>query len=164
MNTLEWSALEYEERKRSNDWFWALGVIVVASSLTSIIYGNYFFAILLILGGVLLGHFAVRKPDIIFYELNEKGLKIKNQLYPYENIKSFWVQTEHQPHLGLPATEIGEKFLLFIKSERMFMPIISIPIQESMAEKIRNIFLSKNIPEEEMKEHMSEKIMERLGF
>ena len=33
---LEWSALEYEEKNQSNDWFWALGVIVVAGSITSI--------------------------------------------------------------------------------------------------------------------------------
>ena len=44
---LEWSALEYEEKVQSNDWFWALGVIIVAGSITSIIFANYFFAIFL---------------------------------------------------------------------------------------------------------------------
>jgi hypothetical protein len=161
---LIWSALEYEEKERSKDWFWALGVIVVTSSIASIIFGNYFFAALLILSGVLLGFFAIKKPDLITYELNEKGLKIHNRLYPYENIKAFWVQLEvpHNPHLPSQIREF--KPMLFIKSERAFMPIIGIPIMEEIAEEIHSLLLSQNIIEEEMKEHPSEKIMEALGF
>lgn len=149
---LEWTALEYEEKERGNDWFWALGVIVVASSVTSFIYSNYFFGLLLIIAGILLVIFAVKKPDLVFYELNEKGLKIRNRLFPYENIKSFWIKKE------------GEKPMLFIKSERLFMPIISMPINPNHMEEIKNAMLSKNVLEEEMKEHVSEKIMDSLGF
>ncbi|MFA6077182.1 MAG: hypothetical protein WC735_03875 [Candidatus Paceibacterota bacterium] len=151
MDKLEWSALEYEEKERSADWFWALGVIVVTSSVASIIYGNYFFATLLFISGLLLGFFAIKKPDLISYELNNQGLKIRNHLYLYENIKSFWVQT-------------GVKPTLFIRSERVFMPAISMPIDDDKAEDIRSIMLFKNVSEEEMKEHPSSKIMESLGF
>jgi hypothetical protein len=149
---LEWTALEYEEKERGNDWFWALGVIVVASSIASFIYGNFFFGLLLIIGGILLGVFAIKKPYFVFYELNEKGLKIKNRLYPYENIKAFWVKKE------------GEKPILFIRSERLFMPIISMPIKQNLTEEIKNMMLKNDVPEEEMKEHPSEKIMDSLGF
>ncbi len=159
-NKLQWSALEYNERERGTDWFWALGVIVVTGSLTSLIYSNYFFAILLILGGVLLGFFAKKKPDMVPYELNTKGLKIHTRLYPYENIKSFWVQMPHPDH----PDQINLKPMLFIKSERIFMPVISIPIENTMALSIHNIMTSYNIEEEEMREHVSEKIMEFLGF
>ncbi len=151
-NKLEWLALEYEEKERGNDWFWALGVIIVAGSATSFIYSNFFFGLLIIVGGILLGAFAVKKPDLVFYELNEKGLKIKSRLYPYENIKSFWVKKG------------GEKPTLFIRSERAFMPIISMPIEQNLTDKIKDRMISKNIPEEEMKEHVSEKIMDSLGF
>ncbi len=147
---LEWTALEYEEKERGQDWFWALGIIVVTSSIASIIFANYFFAALLILGGAMLGFFAIRKPETITYELNVKGLKAGTRLFPYETIKSFFVQEIHPT--------------LFIKSERFFMPIISIPIEGSMIAEVHDIFLSQNIPEEEMKEHISDKIMESLGF
>jgi hypothetical protein len=157
IENLEWSALEYEEKERNADWFWALGVIVVTSAATAIIYGNYFFAVLLVLGGLLLGFFANKKPDVVFYQLDENGLKIGNRLYSFENIKAFWVQMEL-------ATKAETEPTLFIKAERLFMPIISIPIENDLAKNIRNTMLAKNIPEEEMRESPSEKIMESLGF
>lgn len=160
MDKLTWSALEYEERSRSNDWFWALGIIVVTASLAAIIYNNYFFAALIILSGALLGFLATKKPEEVSYELNNKGFVVHNSLYPYENIKSFWVQRE---------TFEGEekdrlKPILFVKSERFFMPIIMAQIDGRTAEDIREFLLEKNVPEEEMKEQLSEKIMEALGF
>ena len=151
MEKLSWSALEYEDKERNADWYWALGIIVITSSLAAVIYGNYFFAALLVLSGILLGFFARKKPDMVNYELNDKGLKIRNRIYPYENIGSFWVQIE-------------PKQILFIKSERLFMPILAIPIEPDMAVDIHAIFFERNILEEEMQEHISEKIMEVLGF
>ena len=152
-----WEAPEYEEKERSRDWFWALGLIIVTAALASIIFQNYFFAALIVLGGALLWVFAKRPPEIIAYELNNQGLKIKTRLYPYENIKSFWVQSGEKEGKIL-------KPLLFLHTERFFMPIISTPIEEVHAFAIRQVFLSKEVPEEEMREHLSEKIMESLGF
>jgi hypothetical protein len=158
---LSWSALEYEEKERSKDWFWALGIIVVTSSIAAIIFGSYFFAALLIISGVLLGFFAIKKPDIIDYELTDRGLKIRTHFYPYENIKSFWVQAHNPLETN---REVFKKPLLFIHSERIFMPVISIPINEEIAKHIKSIMLEKKVAEVEMKEHPSEKIMEALGF
>jgi hypothetical protein len=154
---LVWSALEYEEKERSQDWFWALGIIIVTSSIASIIFESYFFAVLLILGGLLLGFFAAKKPDLITYELNDNGLKIGSRLYPYENIKAFWLQADFTPGSDV-------KPIFFIHSERAFMPILSIPINLDIAEDIHSTMSEKEIAEVEMKEHPSEKIMDALGF
>ncbi|HWA32076.1 MAG TPA: hypothetical protein VG694_01325 [Candidatus Paceibacterota bacterium] len=151
MESLRWSALEYEEKEHSRDWFWALGVIVVAGSVASVIYGDYFFAGLLILGGVLLGFFAIKKPDTIEYELSERGLRAGTRLYPYDNIRSFFVRTDPGP-------------ALLIHSDRIFLPVISIPIDPEMAEDIYGAMIAHEIPEEKLTEHSSEKIMDSLGF
>jgi hypothetical protein len=154
---LVWSALEYEDKERSRDWFWALGIIIVTAAIASVIFADYFFAALLLLAGFLLGFFATKKPEMVTYELNMRGLKIRNSLYLYENIKSFWVQLDRSGEINIKPT-------LFIQSERIFMPIISIPIDEELAEDIHGIMASQGIPEVPMKEHPSEKIMEVLGF
>lgn len=148
---LSWFAPEYEERERSADWFWALGVIAITSALTAIIFSNYFFAVLILLSGGLLYFFAKKSPEMIPYDLTEKGIRMRHHFYPYENLKAFYVQKENKP-------------LLFIKTERFFLPVISIPIEESHVDEIQNIFLSKKVPEVEMKEHPAEKIMETFGF
>lgn len=157
---LTWSALEYEDKARSRDWFWALGIIVFTAGAAAIIYNNYFFAALIILSGVLLAFLATKKPEVVQYELGGKGFLVHTSLYPYENIKSFWVQRET---FGEVESE-KLKPILFIKSERFFMPIILSPIENSMANEIHSFLLKKNVVEEEMKETFSEKIMEALGF
>ncbi len=151
MEPLKWSAIEYEEKERGTDWYWALGIIVVAGSIASIIFGNYFFALLLVLGGFCFVMFSFKKPEMINYSLSEKGLQIKSQLYPYKNIKSFFVRTEHQP-------------ILLIKTAGIFMPILSVPLDGIYPEDVKEIMLHNEIPEEEMKEHFSEKIIDRLGL
>jgi hypothetical protein len=148
---LSWSMPAYEEKYRSPDWFWALGVIAITIAITSIIYSNYFFAILILISSGLLYFFATETPEIIDYTINDKGLKIKDHIFLFENIKSFYVQKDHKP-------------TLFIKTERFFMPTVSIPIEYDMADSIKNIFDLKKIKEEEMREHPSEKIMDTLGF
>ena len=153
---LSWTALEYEEKEKSTDWFWALGVVIIASAITAIIYNNYFFAVVILLSGTLLGIFAKKKPALISYELNGRGVRIGENFYPYEGIKAFYVQNHDR--------EKGHKPTLFLKSERIFMPILSIPIENEWTEGIKEILLEKNIQEKEMREHMSEKIMESLGF
>ena len=60
--------------------------------------------------------------------------------------------------------EVSHHKILFVKTERFFMPIISISIDNNLAEDIHAIMLAQNVPEEEMKEHPSLKIMESLGF
>lgn len=160
MDKITWSAYEYEDKERSNDWFWALGIIVATGAIAAIIYGNYFFATLILLSGSLLGYMATKKAELINYELNHKGFVMHDSLFPYENIKAFWVQKET---FSLKDEE-KLKPLLFIKSERFFMPIIIAPIENSRAEEIRSFLIEKNIVEEEMKEHISMKIMEALGF
>lgn len=148
---LSWSVLEYEEKYRSGDWFWALGVVAITCAITAIIYNNYFFAVLILLSGGLLYFFAKKSPDLVDYEINKKGFKVKSQIHPYKNIKSFYVQKEG-------------KTILFVKTERFFLPIISVTIDHDLADRIENIFLENNVIEEIMKEHPSEKIMETLGF
>ncbi len=148
---LSWSALEYEERERSPDWFWALAVVAVTSAITSIIYSNYFFALFILISGGLLWVLAHRPPETVTYELTDKGLRIKSHIYLYENIQSFWVQREGKP-------------MLFVKTQRFFMPVFSIPMEYGISDQTRGIFLSKGVPEEEMKEHPSEKIIDTLGF
>jgi hypothetical protein len=151
MEKITWTALEYEEKDRSQDWFWALGIIACTTAVTSIIYANYFFAALILISAALLAFFAIKKPDIITYELGSKGFKAGTRFYPFENIQAFWVETENKP-----------KF--FVKLDRPVMPNISVNIDINLADKISTIMLDAGVVEEQMQEHHAEKVMEFFGF
>ncbi|MFM7089033.1 MAG: hypothetical protein ACKOW9_05920 [Candidatus Paceibacterota bacterium] len=148
---INWTLPEHEHREKTNDWYWALGVIVVCGSIAAIMYENYLFAGVLVLSGILMGHFGSTPPETVSYEINSKGFKLKHHTYPYKKIKSFFVGGETAP-------------FLFMKIDRPFMPIIYVPIEKHLSEMIRGKFLSFGIPEEEMKEHPSEKLMDMIGF
>lgn len=153
MNTnpkIEWEALEYKEDLKGTDWFWALGIIVITGSIIAFIYENYFFAGILLLGGIMLGLTVNKKPEMLSYTLDEKGIKIKNALYPFDRISEFSVYKDRP--------------ILVIRSERMMFPIISMPIPEDEKENIREIFLAKNVKESEITEHTADKIVRFLGI
>jgi hypothetical protein len=151
MKPLQWSLPEFEEKERSRDWYWALGMIVICGAIAAVIYGNYFFAALIILGGILLGFFASKKPQIVDYELNERGLKVGKSLYPYDTIKSFNVY-------------VGPKSHLVIHTAGILMPILAIPVEEQDTELILEIMLNNGVAPDDIRPHASETIMDRLGF
>lgn len=153
--SISWEAYEHIHEPKDADWFWALWVISIAIAGASIIFGNYIFAILVIVGAVTLHIHAHHLPRTVTFELNEKGVRIDKTFYPYKTLESFDVETHE--------TEIGTFAKLYIKSKKTFMPLIAIPIAEVHPEDVRD-YLSLFLEEEEHHEGPGEKLLEWLGF
>ena len=149
---IKWQAPEYKHTDKKSDWFWAVWIIALSISIAAIIYNNFLFAILIIVGSFTLVMFAMREPQIINFEVNTKGIIIEKTFYPYRHLKSFWINDDNE-----------EDKKLFIQSDKMLMPLIHIPLAEEYTEEIQEI-LSKNLDEEEIEEPFSHKLMEYLGF
>lgn len=149
---IEWDAHEYEHKVRGSDWFWAVGIISVSLAITAVIVGNIIFGILVLIGAFALSLFANRLPSTIHMIVDKKGVTRNKILYPYSTLKSFWIDTEH-PH---------KKIIL--RSEKMFMPLIIIPLgDETLVEEIHEN-LSILLSEEFHSLPFIEKILEYLGF
>lgn len=151
---LRWSAYEFEYREKTNDWFWAVGIIIVCIASISIIYSNILFAVFIVLAGGFLILTSHKEPRILDFRINEKGFYINDTLYEYSKIVYFWV--EHNKH-SAPK--------LLIRLNRSINPILIIPIETDVenSESIRD-YLLDYIPEEKIHEPASQKIMEYLGF
>ncbi len=149
---ISWKALEYEEKERSNDWFWAVGIIALSIAVGSIIYKNYLFAIFIVLAAVTLVMYHFRKPKEYEIEISKKGIKIGNEFHPYKELKSFWIDTADENHKKL-----------ILNSSKVFMPIIVLPMQNDLENDLRQT-LPTYLKEEETTEPISHKIMEYLGF
>lgn len=149
---LEWSALEYQEKKKKPDWFWALGIIAVTGSTVAFIYGNFLFGIFIILAAGSMMFFGTAKPKRINYIISTDGLIFDGNIYPFGRLKSFWMEEVK-----------GEKRLL-VKSDKTFLPILVLPFEEDEVGEYIHSILSEILEEEEIQESNAHKIMDRLGF
>lgn len=153
MKRISWHTPEYVFRERTSDWFWTLGIIATASAVTSIIFGNILFALIIAIGAFAIALHASRKPRIVKVEINERGVAVDHELYPYRSIHSFWIDEEH--HSGLR---------LVLRSERSFVPLIMLPITDDTELESIRAHLKPHIKEEIHEETVTSHIIDRFGF
>lgn len=149
---LRWHTHDHTEPK-SADWYWALGIIAVAGAVAAVVLGNILFAVLIVVGTLTLALYAVRKPNLAHFEINDRGIRIDNTIHPYTSLDSFWVD-DIDEHTS-PK--------LLIKSKKALMPFIIIPLDPVSPTDVREcLFLY--LDEEEHTEPLPHKIMDYLGF
>ncbi len=149
---IEWDAPEHEHKKRSSDWFTAVGIISISVAVASVIFGNIIFGILVLVSVFALILFINRPPEDVHVVVNENGITRGRIHYPYSTLHSYWLDTEH-PH---------PKILL--RSEKAFIPLIIIPIDPDIdAEKLDDT-LKEFLPEKYHAMPFVEKVLEYLGF
>lgn len=149
---IEWEAHEYEHKERSADWFWAVGIIAVSLAIVSVIFGNAIFGILILIGAFALTLFINRIPETVYVKVDERGITKGKIFYPYESIKSFYVDTDH-PH---------RKILM--RSRKRLMPLIIIPLGDNVdPERLRRT-LAHFVEEEYLNLPLVERFLEYLGF
>jgi hypothetical protein len=149
--SLHWSAYEHEHIERGSDWFWALGVIAACAAITSVLFSNVLFAILVLIAATTIGLIARHPPEKHEFEISEKGIRTGHVTHPYENILSFWVETE-----------VGEPTLL-VDTTTFMSPNLVIPLGEMDPESVRS-FLQERVDEVPMKEPLAHKVLEFFGF
>lgn len=151
---LSWQALDHIKEEKSSDWFWIVGSVAIAMSVLSILFGNILLALLILLAVFASFLFAHTQPKIENYELNRHGVIIGETLYPYRTLESFYVVDE----------DGYERDRILIKSQKFFMPMLTIPIENKVeVEEIRE-FLIQYLDEEEMIEPPTHFFMKWLGF
>jgi len=150
---LEWSSYEHKHIRKSSDWFWVFGIITITGAVISIIFNNILLAIVILTGAFALAVNVAKKPSIINFKVNKRGVIINNKLYLYNSLESFWVEDNEE--YGAPK--------LLIKSKKMFATHIIIPIKQVSPSEVRD-YLIKYLDEEEDSEPLSQKIVEFFGF
>ena len=147
---IRWSAPEYFFREKSADWFWALGIIAISLSVIAVLFHDVLFAIFILLGAGTLALYAFKEPRVVSFTVNDRGVLIDTILYPYATLQSFGIDD-----IGAPK--------LLLKSKKIAMPFIVIPLEEELVERVRD-YLLDYLEEAEHHESFSHKLMESLGF
>ena len=150
--TIDWQALEYQHRERSGDWFWVVGIIAVSTAITAILFKNFLFGILIIIAAFALILQALRKPRLIQFTINQSAVRASQVTYPFSSLESFWLD-EANPN----------DIRLLLKSKNLTAMLIAIPLGDTEPQLVKD-FLLTYLPEAELHEPLSQKIMEALGF
>lgn len=152
LEKIEWQAPEYEFQKKNPEWFWALGIITLALFLATLLLHNFLLGLLVILAGFSLALYAGRRPNIVSFKIDVQGIHINDKMYPYENLKSFWL--DYQPPY---------KKELIVESKKTFMPHLNMMLEETDPVKVRS-YLLQFLKEEKIEESLILTIARFLGF
>ena len=150
--TLRWSAYEHEHVERGPDWFVALGIVTVSIGLVSILFHDLLFAVVIAIAAVTIALLAQHPPELVEFEISERGVRVAGKLHRFDDIVSFWVEDEGDA-----------QSILLIDTTKFMHPNIIIPIEHIDPQSIR-AYLSEHIEEVPMKEPLSHKILEFFGL
>ena len=149
---LRWNAYEHEHVPRGSDWYWALGIIAVSAALTSIIFHDTLFAVLILFAAAILGMLANVPPEIVRFEISDRGIRIGDTMHKFEYIISFWVEEEGK-----------ERPLLLVDTTKLMAPNLIIPLENIDPHVVRT-YLRDHAEEVPMKEPLAHKILESFGL
>ena len=150
----EWEGREYDHNPKSADWYWALGIIAVAGTLASILFGNVLLAVLVIIAAAALALHAAKEPPLHRFRLVEQGVFIGDELHPFERMLSFSVLEDVEGML--PP-------ILSIKNESWLSPHLIIPLEGVDADAIYAYFL-QHVNEDEHRHTFVDLVAAWLGF
>lgn len=151
---IEWEGKEYEHRPKSADWYWALGIIAVASVIAAILFRNYLFALLLAIATAVIALHSVKRPATHTFRLHENGLSIGEEFHPFERMTSFSVLEDIEG--VLPP-------MLSIKTDHWLASHLEIPLENVDADAVY-AHLLESVHENEHHPTFAHAIAKMLGF
>ncbi len=147
-----WKALEHSHGPQEANWLWALGILTVSATGAALLLGNSLFAFVILISGIVMGIIAVREPNTVPFAVSQRGLRIEDKLYPYSTLECFYIDEENP---------WGPQLLA--RSEKMFMPLIVMPLPEEYVDEIEDIIASR-LPEEYLEIPFFQQLLDFFGF
>ena len=152
LQSITWEGYPHYHAERGSDWFWILGIITIAVTVATVVLGDILFGIVIFIAGIVAGLQAMHEPKMIPFSITSRGITIDEKTYPYATLESFYIDDEHRhgPHL-------------LIKSQKLFMPLIIVPLPEDAVDDVEEM-IANRLPEEHLEEPLVNVILEFLGL
>lgn len=149
---VSWNTFDKIQKEQKVDWFWAVAITGIAGAVLAFLFGNFLFGVFIILSIIILMFFATQKPKQISCRIDEKGLTIENQLIPYSQMFSFWLEENKTPYKLLIHTKHG------------ISPIVDVMYDsKETGDKIYETLIEK-IEQKPLVEPIPQQIFDKLGF
>ncbi len=132
---MDWQAPEFEIYEKSFWWYAIAAIIDIVVIAYALITNNPIMAITFILAGIVGYIYLQKDPRIIHFAITPDGIIAGDELFPYDNIKSFWIFYD-PPHTKT----------LSLHTKAKALPHVHVPIDDQDPVEIHEI-LSEYIPE-----------------
>lgn len=152
LQEFEWKAPEFDKKEKSKSWFIIPGIITIVLGIFALVAENILFLIVIILAFFVFYVYANKKPRIIKFKIDEKGIEIDERLHDFDSLKSFWLF--YNP---------PEQKELSLRSKKTFFPYVHVPLAKENPNEIRK-FLLRFLPEKKHSESIIDIWMKRIGF
>lgn len=148
---IEWEASEYIHHEKDGAWFALLAIGAVILCGLALIFGQWTFALLIIVMSVAIAFFARRPPRVLRYAIDVNGIRIDDRLYPYSDFRAFGIVNE------------GPLYSIVLLPTKRFLPATSMYFEQQDGEKIVDT-LAARIPLEPIKADFVDRLTRKLRF
>ena len=148
---LEWFAYDREPRPKKEYWFLWPGAIALILMVFSIFARSYFFLAFVLFAFIVFMFYATREPRKYRFAVKQEGFFIDEKLYPFSQLKSFWVfDTPRMKELSLETSKI-------------LFPYLHIPLGSVNSAELKET-LKPFLSEKEHPLFLTDQIVKRLGL
>ncbi len=153
---IAWVVHTHEHRERSVDWYWAIGLVALMGAVLAFFFGDFLFAVVIVLGAGSLLWLAARGPRTHWVRVDARGLSMDGTLYKWESITSFFVEPVE------PA--VGRRGRLLVTTSGLLHPQLVIPVEDETRARNLRAMMGRFAHEEEQEPHVGVHLAELLGL
>lgn len=149
---VNWTASEYVAHDKGTGWF--MGLAAATGLATVVVYlltGDIVTVVVVLVVAIVFGAFALRKPRVLSYKIDNSGITIADKHYPYASFRSFAVQEE------------GAIDSILLIPLKRFMPGLSIYFPPEQEDQIVGT-LGAYLPHEERPPDAIDRLMRKVRF
>ena len=147
---ISWHVDTHEHKERSTDWYWGFGLIALSGAGLSVFFGNYLFAVIILMGAASLGALLLRGPREHRVSVDPRGLSMDGTLYRWDKIDSFWVD--------------DRKVQLLVATQGILHPQLIIPLGDRGRGQNVRTYMKRHAREEEQQAHLGEHVADLFGL
>lgn len=152
IRSVTWEALEHVHIERNSDWYWALWIIALSVAVAAFFFGNFLLALLVLVSGGAVTVVSQIHPRTLQFAVTTRGVRVDHKIYPYSSLESYRLDDEDE-----------EDPRLLLKSKKLFMPLLVLPLPEEYVDEIEEL-VGIRLPEEDLEEPFFNSVLEFFGF
>jgi len=122
----QWTVKEFEKHERPMAWYVVVGILMSLLVLYGVISGNFLFALVIVLAGIILFVQGKQDPMDVSFAISSLGVIVGNRFYTYSELYDFYI-----------IYDPPEVKMLFFDTKSNVRPLLRVPLMDNNPIEIR---------------------------